>query len=144
MSLWRFQQEDPLHNMERRMTRLFDNFLTDMRPTHTAGMLMPTVDVSEQGNNYIVHAELPGAKKEDIKINVQADTVTISAETKQKKEITKEGTHYSERRFGRWERTIGLPGIVDHKNVKAKYEDGVLEISCPKGTNEAMTSIKVD
>ena len=91
------------------------------------------MDVQEQGNNYLVHAELPGVKKEDIHVVVDGNQVSISAEVKQEKEI-KEGERLlrAERYFGKVSRSFQLGQEIDDTSATAKFNDGVLELTLPK------------
>ncbi|MCK9285241.1 MAG: Hsp20/alpha crystallin family protein [Rhodocyclaceae bacterium] len=91
------------------------------------------VDVKEQDNAYVVHAELPGIKKEDIHVNVDGPVVSISAERKQEKEV-KEGERLlrTERYFGKVSRSFQLAQDIDDGQAVAKFNDGVLELTLPK------------
>ena len=91
------------------------------------------MDVKEQGDNYLVHAELPGVKKEDIHVVVDGNQVSISAEIKQEKEI-KEGERIlrSERYFGKVSRSFQLGQEIDDTKAAAKFNEGVLELTLPK------------
>ena len=95
----------------------------------------PTIkmDVKEQGDDYLVHAELPGVKKEDIHVVVDGNQVSISAEVKQEKEI-KEGERVlrSERYFGKVSRSFQLGQEIDDTKAAAKFNEGVLELTLPK------------
>ncbi|WP_434513626.1 Hsp20/alpha crystallin family protein [Dechloromonas sp. ARDL1] len=99
-------------------------------PAQTPSIKM---DVQEQGDSYLVHAELPGVKKEDIHVVVEGNLVSISAEVKQEKE-TKEGDRLlrSERYFGKVSRSFQLEQDLDDAKASAKFNDGVLELSLPK------------
>lgn len=91
------------------------------------------LDIKTQDNNYLIHAELPGMKKEDIHVNIDGSVVSISAERKQEKEV-KEGERIlrTERYFGKVSRSFDLGTDVDETNAVAKYNDGVLELVLPK------------
>jgi HSP20 family protein len=91
------------------------------------------MDVKEDGDNYLVHAELPGVKKEDIHVVVDGNQVSISAEVKHEKEI-KEGDRVlrSERYFGKVSRSFQLGQDIDDAKAAAKFNDGVLELTLPK------------
>ena len=91
------------------------------------------MDVKEQGDNYLVHAELPGVKKEDIHVVVDGNQVSISAEVKQEKEV-KEGERVlrSERYFGKVSRSFQLGQEIDDAKAAAKFNEGVLELTLPK------------
>lgn len=91
------------------------------------------MDVREQGDAYLVHAELPGVKKEDIHVVVDGNQVSISAEVRQEKEV-KEGerTLRSERYFGKVSRSFQLQQDLDDTHSIARFADGVLELTLPK------------
>ena len=91
------------------------------------------MDVKEQGDDYLVHAELPGVKKEDIHVVVDGNQVSISAEIKQEKEI-KDGERVlrSERYFGKVSRSFQLGQEIDDTKAAAKFNEGVLELTLPK------------
>jgi HSP20 family protein len=95
----------------------------------------PTIklDVKEQDKTFLVHAEMPGIRKEDIHVNIEGPTVTISAERKQEKEI-KDGERLlrSERHFGKVSRSFQLGQDLDDGKATAKFTDGVLELTLPK------------
>ena len=91
------------------------------------------MDVKEQGENYLVHAELPGVRKEDIHVVVDGSQVSISAEVKQEKEI-REGERVlrSERYFGKVSRSFQVGQEIDDSKATAKFSEGVLELTLPK------------
>lgn len=114
---------------------LFRGFF--VRPVDMSGNAQqaPSIkmDVKEQGDNYLVHAELPGVKKEDIHVVVDGNQVSISAEVKQEKEV-KEGDRVlrSERYFGKVSRSFQLGQEIDDAKAAAKFNEGVLELTLPK------------
>ena len=94
------------------------------------------VDVKEDDKSYTVHADIPGAKKEDIQVDVDGNVVSLRAESKQEKEEKQgEKTIYSERQYGMVSRSFSLPTEVDEKGAKAEYKDGVLNLMLPKKAN---------
>lgn len=98
------------------------------------------IDVAEDDNAYTVHAEIPGVKKEDIHVTIDADQVSISAETRKEREV-KEGERVlrAERHYGKVYRAFTLGQPVDDEKAVAKYADGVLELKLPK---KAAASVK--
>ena len=92
----------------------------------------PAVDIYEKDQKLIVKADLPGIKKEDIKLHVDRDILTISGETKKEKEVKAEDYYYSGRSIGKIQRSIRLPEGVKQEDIKASYKDGVLQIEIPK------------
>lgn len=91
------------------------------------------IDVREQEASYLVHAEIPGVRREDINVAVDGPVVSISAERREEKDV-KEGERVlrTERYFGKVSRSFQLAQEIDESKVVAKYADGVLELSLPK------------
>lgn len=91
------------------------------------------IDVREQEAAYLVYAEIPGVKREDINVAVDGPVVSISAERREEKDV-KEGERVlrTERYFGKVSRSFQLAQEIDESKVVAKYADGVLELSLPK------------
>lgn len=102
------------------------------------------IDVSEGDKSYTVHAEIPGAKKEDIKVSVDGNVVSISAEVKNTRE-QKEGDKVlrSERYYGTVSRSFSLGADVDESQCTAAYKDGVLELVLPKKTGGRTRQISI-
>jgi len=102
------------------------------------------VDVTEQNGEFKVLAELPGVKKEDIKVNVEGDTVSIAAETRFDRDV-KEGERIlrSERRLGKISRAFRLAQEIDESRASAKYNDGVLELTLPKKETASPKQISI-
>jgi HSP20 family protein len=103
------------------------------------------VDVKEQEKAFVVHAEMPGIKKEDIHVNIDGPTVSISAERKQEKEV-KEGERVlrTERYFGKVSRSFQLGQDIDDANATAKFTDGVLELTLPKKAATQAKRLAID
>jgi HSP20 family protein len=92
------------------------------------------IDVSEKDNAYVVKADIPGVKKEDIKVRIDDNVVQIDAEVKQEKETKSDGGKVlrSERYYGAISRAFSLAQNVDESKAQAKYADGVLTLELPK------------
>lgn len=114
---------------------LFRGFF--MRPVRLEGApaVQVRMDVKEDDNAYIVQADIPGVKKDDIHVTIDGNQVTISAETRNEKDV-KEGEKVlrSERYYGKVSRAFTLGQEVDESAAAAKYEDGVLRLTLPKKT----------
>lgn len=102
------------------------------------------MDVSETDRNYLIKANIPGVKKEDIKIAINGRQVNVSAEINTEKEVNESGILRRERYSGKQFRSFALPQEVDEENAQAKYENGVLQLTLPKkeGTSGKQISIQ--
>ena len=130
---WRPSRE--LEEMERRFDDVFSWPLLPAVwrriPTMEMGWA-PAIDVFEKEDKFVVKAELPGMKEEDIDISVVGNTLTIKGERKAESEVKEDNYYYCERSYGSFSRSIDVPSNVDTQKIEANYEDGVLDISLPK------------
>ncbi len=138
---------EPFRELEafrRDMERLFDSFFGKYSVEEYEGLWSPPVDIEETENDIIVRVELPGMKKEDIKIRTTGDSITISGEKKHEAEEKGKHFHRIERAYGRFERTIDLPVEVEPDNAKATYENGVLTVTLPKSEKARAKEIEIE
>ncbi|MBE9515987.1 MAG: Hsp20/alpha crystallin family protein [Proteobacteria bacterium] len=126
-----------------------DVFESFFRPSQwveeaTSDDLVPPLDIREREHDFLVHADLPGVKKEDIDINLENGVLTITAESKQETE-EKDGERLlrRERKYGRYVRSLRLGRDIEAGKVKASHEDGVLEITLPKAEDVKPKKIAV-
>lgn len=107
----------------------------------------PTIkmDVREQEGAYLVHAELPGVRKEDIHVTIDGNQVTLSAEVRQNKE-TKDGERVlrSERYYGKVARSFQLAQDIDDNQATARFTDGILELALPKRAASASKRLTIE
>jgi HSP20 family protein len=103
---------------------------------------VPT-DVVEEKDKFIITAELPGLKKEDIDISVEGNTLCICGERKQEQEEIKADYYQCERAYGRFQREVTLPQSVEPSKVSAEYKQGVLKIIIPKTEQAKRKSIEI-
>ena len=103
-----------------------------------------TVDLTEDNNAYLLKAEIPGVKKEDIHVAIDGTDVSITVETKKEKEEKRgETVLRSERYYGRWNRNFSLATAVDETKAEAKYVDGILTLTLPKKGGAVVKEIAV-
>jgi HSP20 family protein len=93
--------------------------------------ISPTVDIYEEGKEVVLKADLPGMKKEDIKIDVSDNILTITGEKRKEEKVEKEDYYRHERVFGSFHRKFELPTDLDTEKIKAHFEDGILEVRFP-------------
>lgn len=98
----------------------------------TPGRWAPSVDVSEDDAQYVVTAELPGAKKDDVSVELHENLLTIRGEKRNEREEKNEQRRYVERTYGSFSRSFTLPSNADADRIKASFEDGVLTIEIAK------------
>ncbi|RKX46357.1 MAG: Hsp20/alpha crystallin family protein [Thermotogae bacterium] len=120
----------PFRELQREIDRLFDDFFRTERREHTS--FLPDVDIYEDDNKIYVEVEVPGMNKEDVKVKIEDNVLTIFGEKKQEKESKKHNYHVVERSYGTFQRSFALPDYVDTEKIKASYDKGVLKIEIPK------------
>ena len=119
-------------------------FLRPMRLEQSQEPMRIRMDVKEDDKAYVVHAEIPGVKKEDIQVSIDGNQVAISAEVKrQKEEKQAEKTLRTERYYGKVYRAFSLAQDVDQEQAQARYENGVLELTLPKRAASATRKLTV-
>jgi HSP20 family protein len=101
------------------------------------------VDVAEKNGAYVVTGELPGVRKDDIRVSVDGAQVTLEAEVKQEKTTDEERVLHTERSYGKVSRVFTLPQEVDESKVEARFQDGVLELKLPKKQAAARKQITI-
>jgi HSP20 family protein len=138
---------DPVHEMvslrDAMSSLLQDSFV---RPGASVGDGIPAMlplDVSENENEFIIKASLPGIRPEDVQITVHGDTLTIRAEMKAEQEKNDEHFHLRERRYGLFQRTVKLSAPVRSDEARAEFENGVLTLTLPKSEEAKPKQIKV-
>src|SRR4030067_3400403 len=134
MALTRWNPFRGLVNVPQEVGRLFDDFFGHfpVELNGRTGTWSPAVDVSEDGENLYFTVEVPGMSKEEVKITLQDNILTIRGEKKQETEKKDANYYRVERSYGSFTRSFSLPtGVVPDK-IKAQYQDGLLKISLPK------------
>lgn len=115
----------------RHLTGEMDRFVRGWGDGKEAGEWVPAIDVQQCGGNLVVSAELPGMKKEDVKVEMTDDALIIEGERKQEHKTDHEGYHRFERSYGRFCRSLALPEGAQTEQVKAELRNGVLKVSIP-------------
>jgi len=128
------------------LDRLFDRlaFRPNRNPrTWAESDWIPALDVEETDTSIVVRAELPGMKKEDIKVSGTGDSLCISGERRFDEEEKKKNYRRIERAYGKFQRCVSLPSDVDWDKCKAAYSDGVLELTLPKAATAQVRQIPI-
>jgi HSP20 family protein len=124
-------------------SRFFGTEGGESRDPFWGELFAPAVDTEVRDGKFIVTADLPGIDPKSVDVSVSGDRLTIQGERKADHEETEDGRFYREVRYGRFERTVRLPGSIDPDTVAASYKNGVLEISmkAPAGTQPTHVAV---
>jgi HSP20 family protein len=126
------------------MERFFDSMIGRYPRERAEGFWAPAIDVEETNESMILRAEIPGMKKEEIKVTVADDTVTISGERRHEAEQKGKTFHRVERVWGSFQRTIVMPVSIQGEKAVASYKAGVLELVLPKAERVKAREIAVE
>lgn len=129
------------HDIDRFYDEFFDRRFDD---TESMGKISPLVSLEETDNNYVVTAELPGMKKDEVKITFQDGKLSISGEKKAVKESDEGNFHRYEREYGSFCRMFNIPTSIKSDKIKASYESGVLEVVLPKAEEAKSKEIHIN
>ena len=133
VTVWNpFRELDEVQNRLSTLFKGFPNRLTTNGDAFKLGVWSPDVDITEDDKEYLVKADLPEMKKEDVKITVENGVLSITGERKTEKEEKKKKFHRIERSYGSFERTFTMPDDADAAKIKAEFKEGVLRVHMPK------------
>ena len=135
MALIRWEPARELQSIQQEMNRLFGTFFDSPTGAGNGGALrrwIPAMDLVEEGEHYVLRADLPGVREDEVKVELEDDVLTISGERKSEREERKEGLYRLERASGAFSRSLTLPEGVDPDSIQAHFDKGVLEVRVPK------------
>ena len=136
---------DRLSSLRDEIDRLFEAPLAEFgRTSSLLSGWAPAMDLYEDKDNFIVKAELPGMKKEEIELSLHDGTLSVSGERKSEEKFKDAEVYRAERFFGRFQRTVSLPAPVCVEKVKAQYQDGILTVTLPKAEEAKPKHIDVN
>jgi len=132
-----------LASLHSQMDDLFRGFFEDWElPVWRRGA-WPALDIAENENEFVVNAEVPGCKADDIDVSVQGNMLTITGEKKHEQEEKEKGYYHVERSYGTFRRDLNLSAEVDANKIEAACKDGVLTITLPKAATAKPFKVKV-
>lgn len=149
MAIVRWNPSRELLNVEREFNRFFNSignrfFLKDSdNDEYENAVWTPLTDISETDDNYLLKVDLPGIKKEDVKISFNDGKLTISGERKQETEEKDSKYHRVERSYGKYFRSFSLPQKIKEDKIDAEFKDGQLKITVPKAEEAKPREIEV-
>jgi HSP20 family protein len=133
VTIVRWEPLRELSSLQTEMNRLFNTVFDGPTPGDaTMRRWMPPMDLLEAGDDFVLRADLPGMSEEDVKIELEDSTLTISGERKAEQQSEGEGFYRVERATGAFSRSLTLPKGVDPEAVSASFDRGVLEVRIPK------------
>lgn len=147
MNLVKWDPFRELEEVSNRLNRVFGRsaFRTGSeRELLTSADWMPSADISETDKAYLIKAEIPGVKKEDVKVTIQDGMLTIQGERKMEKEEKEKKFHRIERSYGSFVRSFSLPDDVDESAVQAEFKDGLLNVTLTKSAKPKSKSVNVE
>jgi HSP20 family protein len=130
MTLIKFEPLRELETLSQRMQRYFEDF--PLFGLEHNGGFSPRIDISEDDKNIFVEAEIPGVKKDELKLTLHDNILTIKGEKKKESEKRDKNYYRSERSYGSFQRSITLPVEVDSNKVDAKFDNGTLILKIEK------------
>ncbi len=143
MTLVRWNPARELATLQSQMDRLFESVDTPYWSTPRAGFF-PVVDVVETDEAYVLRAELPGVRKEDVKLHLVNNVLTLKGQKHSDPVEEKAQYLHTERTSGTFERSFTLGTPIQSDSVTAKYTDGVLEVRVAKSETQRMKEIAID
>jgi HSP20 family protein len=146
MELVRWEQVEGVNKIQSRINELFEDTFGRRRAQQGAatGVWYPPVDILESKDSYIIRAELPGMRNEDLKTEVNEGMLTLSGERKFEEPADDVEYHRVERVAGKFSRSFYLPQTVKQDSIKATYRDGILEIQVPKAEEAKPRQITIN
>lgn len=147
MALIRWDPFRDIITLRERMDKMFEDSLARFRTPEEATMptfWSPAVDIYETDENIVLKAELPGVDKKEVSVEVKDNTLILKGERRREKEVKEENYHRVERSYGSFMRSFSLPVTVRQDQVKARFKDGVLEVTLPKAEEAKPKQIKVE
>jgi HSP20 family protein len=139
----RQSQRTPLARLHEEMDDLFHGFFRDWDFPSLEYRHWPAVDIAETENEFVVKAEVPGCKADDIDISVHGNTLTVSGEKKAEEEKKEKGYYHVERSYGSFRRELTLSSDVEPDKIDAVCKDGVLTLTLPKSEKAKAVKVKV-
>ena len=145
MSIVPWKPVDELTTLRREMDSLWDRFFPEkhLGERFLGHEWLPSIDLTETKDKYVVKAELPGLEAKDVDISITDDVLTIRGEKKEETETKDERHFFVERHWGTFERQIKLPALVKTDKIDASFEKGVLTVSLPKTEETKKKEVKI-
>lgn len=144
MTIVRWNPSREFSSLQREMNRLLDDVFAPSPEWHAPSGFTPAAEIEETAEAYQLKLEVPGINKDDLDIQVTAESVAISGERKVENKSEEHGKVRSEFRYGSFQRVLATPGRINQQDVTADYKDGILVLTLPKAEEEKNKVVKVN
>jgi HSP20 family protein len=149
MALIRWEPARDLYSVQQEVNRLFGTFFDSQAGGNRQDQgarrrWIPAMDLAQDADSYVLRADLPGVREQDVKVELEDNVLTISGERHFQHEDRKQGYYRVERASGSFSRSLVLPEGVDPTQIRARIEHGVLEVSVPKPHQRAPHRVAID
>lgn len=138
-----FRPSREFTNLQKQMNRFFDEVWDETKLPTGDLMFAPACDISETDTHYVVSVDVPGVRKEDVKIEVVDNRLVISGARNEEKEVKEKNRYLSERYQGSFRREFTLPAGVDAEKIEAAQENGELKVAIPKTEAAKSKTVKI-
>ena len=146
MNLIKWNPFSELEDISSRLNQIFGRSAASATAGHEMMKVAdwaPSVDISETDQAFLIKAEMPGVKKEDVKVTVDNGVLTIQGERKMEKEEKGKTFHRIERSYGSFVRSFRVPAGVDDSKAKAEFKDGMINVTLPKSEKAKSKSVEI-
>ncbi len=145
MAIVRWQPYGAVASLQDSINKLFQDAFSraNIDEDFALSAWKPVVDIFDKDDAIVIHAELPGVKKENVAIEVKDNVLTLRGERTESKEIKEDKYYRKERTFGSFHRAFTLPAAVNPDSIRATFKDGVLEIEIPKPEEQKPKQVKI-
>lgn len=134
MALIRWEPAREIQSLQQELNRLFgsafDPHVTGVNSARSRWL--PAMDLVEQGDEYVIRADLPGLNEDDVHVELEDNVLTVHGERNSELQDRQDGYHRIERSYGSFSRSLVLPEGIDPEGIKAHFDNGVLEVRVPK------------
>jgi HSP20 family protein len=147
LDLWRVQRTaSPFtasNQLQRAMDQLLSDFATVPAPDASNGGFAPISEVEETKSHYVAKFELAGMEKDQIKVELHDNRLTVSGEKREEKKEDENHRHFSEFNYGTFFRSFSLPSATDPERIEAQFENGILTVKVPKADIAKIREVKI-
>jgi HSP20 family protein len=144
MAVIRWEPARELQSLQSEMNRLFGTVFDTQTGDGGARRWIPAMDLVEEGEQFVLRADLPGVSEDDVKVELEDNVLTVAGERRSEHEEQRDGFRRIERSSGSFSRSLTLPEGIDAESINARFERGVLEVRVPKPEQRKPRRVAID